>query len=147
MAISPSTQRDDDDDGAMAEINVTPFIDVMLVLLIVFMVAAPLSTVDVPLNLPTSSAEATQRPEDPVWLSLAPDLTLTLGNQPLARADLQAALDVQSKGKRDVQVFLRADRVVPYGDLMVVLDQLRSAGYLKVALVGLQSGDAGQATP
>lgn len=147
MAISPSTQRDDDDDGAMAEINVTPFIDVMLVLLIVFMVAAPLSTVDVPLNLPTSSAEATQRPEDPVWLSLAPDLTLTLGNQPLARADLQAALDVQSKGKRDVQVFLRADRVVPYGDLMVVLDQLRSAGYLKVALVGLQGGDAGQATP
>ncbi|MFC3183123.1 TonB system transport protein ExbD [Cypionkella sinensis] len=147
MAISPSTQRDEDDDGAMAEINVTPFIDVMLVLLIVFMVAAPLSTVDVPLNLPTSSAEATQRPEDPVWLSLAPDLTLTLGNQPLARSDLQAALDVQSKGKRDVQVFLRADRVVPYGDLMVVLDQLRSAGYLKVALVGLQSGDAEQATP
>ena len=147
MAISPSTQRDDDDDGAMAEINVTPFIDVMLVLLIVFMVAAPLSTVDVPLNLPTSSAEATQRPEDPVWLSLAPDLTLTLGNQPLARADLQAALDFQSKGKRDVQVFLRADRVVPYGDLMVVLDQLRSAGYLKVALVGLQGDDAGQATP
>ena len=147
MAISPSNQRDDDDDGAMAEINVTPFIDVMLVLLIVFMVAAPLSTVDVPLNLPTSSAEATQRPEDPVWLSLAPDLTLTLGNQPLARVDLQAALDLQSMGKRDVQVFLRADRVVPYGDLMVVLDQLRSAGYLKVALVGLQSGDAGQATP
>ncbi|MDZ4309001.1 MAG: TonB system transport protein ExbD [Cypionkella sp.] len=138
MAIPTSSSREDDDD-AMADINVTPFIDVMLVLLIVFMIAAPLSTVDVPLNLPTSSAEATQRPEDPVWLSLAPDLTLTLGNQPLSGDDLQTALDAQTKGKRDVQVFLRADRVVPYGDLMTVLDQMRAAGYLKVALVGLQS--------
>lgn len=147
MSITPSTQRDDDDADTMAEINVTPFIDVMLVLLIVFMVAAPLSTVDVPLNLPTSSAEATQRPEDPVWLSLAPDLTLTLGNQALARTDLQVALDTQTKGKRETQVFLRADRVVPYGDLMGVLDQLRSAGYLKVALVGLQSSDDAQVAP
>lgn len=146
MAIIPSSRSDDDDD-TMADINVTPFIDVMLVLLIVFMIAAPLSTVDVPLNLPTSSAEATQRPEDPVWLSLALDLTLTLGNQPLTGADLQAALDAQTKSKRDVQVFLRADRVVPYGDLMGVLDQLRSAGYLKVALVGLQSTTETQATP
>ena len=147
MAITPITHRDDDDEDAMADINVTPFIDVMLVLLIVFMIAAPLSTVDVPLNLPTSSAEATQRPEYPVWLSLAPDLTLTLGNQPLGGADLQTALDAQTKAKRDVQVFLRADRVVPYGDLMAVLDQLRAAGYLKVALVGLQSTSEQQATP
>ncbi len=147
MAITPSTHRDDDDEDAMADINVTPFIDVMLVLLIVFMIAAPLSTVDVPVNLPTSSAEATQRPEDPVWLSLAPDLTLTLGNQPLSGADLQAGLDAQTKARRDVQVFLRADRVVPYGDLMAVLDQLRAAGYLKVALVGLQSTAEPQATP
>ena len=146
MAISTSNRSDDDDD-AMADINVTPFIDVMLVLLIVFMIAAPLSTVDVPLNLPTSSAEATQRPEDPVWLSLAPDLTLTLGNQPLTGADLQAALDIQTKTKRDTQVFLRADRVVPYGDLMTVLDQLRVAGYLKVALVGLQSTTETQVAP
>ncbi|GLS85885.1 TonB system transport protein ExbD [Cypionkella aquatica] len=148
MAITPSTSRDDEDD-AMADINVTPFIDVMLVLLIVFMIAAPLSTVDVPLNLPSSSAAATERPEDPVWLSLAPDLTLTLGNQPLSETELQAALDAQTKGKRDVQVFLRADRVVPYGDLMTVLDQLRMAGYLKVALVGLQSTTAAptQVTP
>ena len=146
MAITPSTHRDDDED-AMADINVTPFIDVMLVLLIVFMIAAPLSTVDVPVNLPTSSAEATARPEDPVWLSLAPDLTLTLGNQPLTGTNLQAALDAQTKAKRDVQVFLRADRVVPYGDLMAVLDQLRAAGYLKVALVGLQSKSERQVTP
>lgn len=147
MAITPSTHRDEDDEDAMADINVTPFIDVMLVLLIVFMIAAPLSTVDVPVNLPTSSAEASQRPEDPLWLSLAPDLTLTLGNKPLTGADLQAALDAQTNAKRDVQVFLRADRVVPYGDLMGVLDQLRAAGYLKVALVGLQSPVETQATP
>ena len=146
MAIIPRSLSDDDDD-AMADINVTPFIDVMLVLLIVFMIAAPLSTVDVPLNLPSSSAEATQRPENPVWLSLAPDLTLTLGNQPLSGADLQAALDTQTMAKRDVQVFLRADRVVPYGDLMTVLDQLRVAGYLKVALVGLQSTTEPQVAP
>ena len=148
MAITPSSSRHDEDaEDAMADINVTPFIDVMLVLLIVFMIAAPLSTVDVPVNLPTSSAEATQRPEDPLWLSLASDLTLSLGNQPLSGADLQAALDAQTKGKRDVQVFLRADRVVPYGDLMAVLDQLRAAGYLKVALVGLQSTSETQVTP
>ena len=146
MAIIPRSLSDDDDD-AMADINVTPYIDVMLVLLIVFMIAAPLSTVDVPLNLPSSSAEATQRPENPVWLSLAPDLTLTLGNQPLSGADLQAALDTQTMAKRDVQVFLRADRVVPYGDLMTVLDQLRVAGYLKVALVGLQSTTEPQVAP
>ena len=65
----------------------------------------------------------------------------------MTRSDLQAALDAQTKGKRDVQVFLRADRVVPYGDLMGVLDQLRSAGYLNVALVGLQSTDDAQVTP
>ncbi|MDB5657962.1 MAG: TonB system transport protein ExbD [Cypionkella sp.] len=139
MAIVTSNRRDDDDEDAMADINVTPFIDVMLVLLIVFMIAAPLSTVDVPVNLPTSSAEATQRPEEPIWLSLGEDLTLTLGNEALLAPDLQAALDIQSKGKREAQVFLRADRVVAYGDLMAVLDQLRAAGYLHVALVGLQS--------
>ncbi|MDB5665491.1 TonB system transport protein ExbD [Cypionkella sp.] len=139
MAIVTSNRRDDDDEDAMADINVTPFIDVMLVLLIVFMIAAPLSTVDVPVNLPTSSAEATQRPEEPIWLSLGENLTLTLGNEALLAPDLQAALDIQSKGKREAQVFLRADRVVPYGDLMTVLDQLRAAGYLHVALVGLQS--------
>ena len=138
MAIVTSNRSDDDED-AMADINVTPFIDVMLVLLIVFMIAAPLSTVDVPVNLPTSSAEATQRPEEPIWLSLGEDLTLTLGNEPLSATELQAALDTQSKGKREAQVFLRADRVVPYGDLMTLLDQLRAAGYLHVALVGLQS--------
>ena len=99
----------------------------------------------VPLK-PNSGGEI-KRPEDPVWLSLAPDLTLTLGNQPLSGADLQAGLDAQTKARRDVQVFLRADRVVPYGDLMAVLDQLRAAGYLKVALVGLQSTAEPQATP
>lgn len=144
MAITPSTHSDDDDEDAMADINVTPFIDVMLVLLIVFMIAAPLSTVDVPVTLPSSSAEAAERPEDPIWLSLASDLTLTLGTTALTADALQAALDVQTKGKRDAQVFLRADRAVPYGDLMGVLDQLRAAGYLHVALVGLQNV---QATP
>lgn len=134
----------DDDEAEVSEMNVTPFIDVMLVLLIIFMVAAPLSTVDVPVNLPGSAAPAQTRPEEPLWLSLGLDRVLSIGNDPVGAGQLQAALDAQSGGNREAPVFLRADRDIPYGELMVILDELRTAGYLKVALVGLE-GAAGAA--
>jgi biopolymer transport protein ExbD len=131
--------RLDENDGELNEINVTPFIDVILVLLIVFMVAAPLSTVDVPVELPGSSAPKSDRPDEPLWLTLTGENGLLLGESAIKREALGAALDARSGGKRDVPVFLRADRTVDYGALMQVLDGLRDAGYLKIALVGLEA--------
>jgi biopolymer transport protein ExbD len=120
------------------EINVTPFIDVMLVLLIIFMVAAPLATVDVAVNLPASTAEPQPRPDKPIFLTVKRDLTLALGEQPIGREALGSSLNALSMGDKDARIFLRADQEVPYGALMEVMNLMRKAGYLKVALVGLE---------
>jgi biopolymer transport protein ExbD len=120
------------------EINVTPFIDVMLVLLIIFMVAAPLATVDIAVDLPSSTAPPQERPPQPIFLTVRPDLSLTIGDDVIARDALGSALAAATKGDKDARIFLRADRVVPYGELMEVMNLLRSAGFLKVALVGLE---------
>ncbi|MEI9995036.1 MAG: TonB system transport protein ExbD [Rhizomicrobium sp.] len=123
------------------EINVTPFIDVMLVLLIIFMVVAPLATVDVPVDLPVSSAGPAPDVE-PVFVTLQADHGVSIGDTLLKNADVGAALDAATKGKKDTRIFLRADKRVDYGDVMGLMDQLRKAGYLKVALVGLDAADA-----
>jgi len=120
------------------EINVTPFIDVMLVLLIIFMVAAPLATVDIQVNLPASTAQPRPRPDKPVYLSLRSDLSLALGNDTVGRDRLADSIDGATDGNKDTVIFLRADKTVPYGELMTVMDLLRGAGFLKVALVGLE---------
>jgi len=124
------------------EINVTPFIDVMLVLLIIFMVAAPLATVDIAVNLPTAAAQAQPRPPMPQFLTVKADLTLALGDEPVGRDALGATLDSATKGDRDARIFLRADKSVPYGSLMEVMNLLRGSGYLKIALVGLEKAPA-----
>jgi len=132
--------RDGDDDlEENHEINVTPFIDVMLVLLIIFMVAAPLATVDVNVDLPASTAAPQPRPQEPIFLTVKSDLTLALGETPLARDLLSTTLDTSTKGDKETRIFLRADQTVPYGDLMDVMNLLRNAGYLKIALVGLEA--------
>jgi biopolymer transport protein ExbD len=120
------------------EINVTPFIDVMLVLLIIFMVAAPLSTVDVAVELPASTAEVQPRPSEPLFLTVKSDLTLALGNDTVARDRLKEAIDAKTEGKTDERIFVRADKTVDYGPLMEVMNLLRAAGYLKIGLVGLE---------
>ncbi len=120
------------------EINVTPFIDVMLVLLIIFMVAAPLATVDTPVDLPSSTAPPQERPPQPLFLSIKPDLTLTLGDAVAPRDQLGSALDAAAKGDKHTRIFLRADKTVPYGDVMEVMNLLRASGFLTVALVGLE---------
>jgi biopolymer transport protein ExbD len=131
----------------VSEINVTPFIDVILVLLIIFMVAAPLSTVDVAVDLPASNAQPQLRPDTPMFLTVKSDLSLALGNDAVARDSLQTALDRQTGSDRQQRVFLRADKAVAYGDLMEVMNLLRQAGYLKIALVGLEGPAAPESVP
>ena len=134
----------DDDLSENHEINVTPFIDVMLVLLIIFMVAAPLSTVDVAVDLPVSTSKPQPRPDKPLFLTIKADNSLALGNDSIASGSLASAMDAATNSDRQQRVFLRADKSVAYGELMRVMNLLRGAGYLKVALVGLEGvGDAG----
>jgi biopolymer transport protein ExbD len=143
-SLKPRATKSDNLDE-VHEINVTPFIDVMLVLLIIFMVAAPLSTVDVAVDLPASNAEPRPRPTEPVFLTVKSDLTLAFGNDAVTRDGLKGALDGKTSANTDERVFVRADKTVAYGDLMEVMNLLRKAGYLKIALVGLETvpGDMG----
>ncbi len=141
MAVSLKEPQDGEL-GEIADINVTPFIDVILVLLIIFMVAAPLSTVDVAVDLPVSNAKVAPRPDKPVFLTVKKDLSLAIGDSTVSRDALQASIDGLTGSDREQRVFLRADGGVAYRDIMAVMNLLRSAGYLKIALVGLE--DTGQ---
>ena len=124
--------------GEIHEINVTPFIDVILVLLIIFMIAAPLATVDISVDLPAASAEPAPRPDKQLILTLKSDSSISLDNDTISRAGLAGALDRATGGDKQQRVFLRADKAVSYGELMSLMDELRSAGYLHVALVALE---------
>lgn len=121
-----------------SEINIVPFIDVMLVLLIIFMVAAPLATVDVNVDLPASTAKPAERPDTPLYVTLKPDLTLHLGENQTSREQLGSSIDAVTENDKETRIFLRADRGVDYGDFMEVMNLLRGSGYLKIALVGLE---------
>lgn len=131
-----------DTDGEMHEINVTPFIDVMLVLLIIFMVAAPLSTVDVKVNLPASSSEPQPKPDKPVYFSVKADKSWYVGNEPVDQDTLLPELDVATGGNKETVIFFRADKTVDYETLMLVMDTLHKAGYLKIGLVGQEANNS-----
>src|ERR1700689_2772404 len=104
-------ELDDDNDFAEShEINITPFIDVILVLLIIFMVAAPLSTVDLPVDLPSSTAIPQKKPDKPTYVTIKADLAVAIGETPVKRVDLVRSLDAMSDANKDQRTLLRADR-------------------------------------
>tara|TARA_A100001391_G_scaffold7621_2_gene4784 strand:+ start:37270 stop:37698 length:429 start_codon:yes stop_codon:yes gene_type:complete len=133
---------DDGDLPLNGEINVTPFIDVMLVLLIIFMVAAPLATVDVRVDLPVANAESAPRPDQPVFVTIEADGRLTVNDSETAMGQLGNEVLRITGEDRDQRIFLRADKTVAYENLMQAMNGLRSAGYLRVALVGAEGSQA-----
>lgn len=144
MGVSLQSASSEDEMTQVSDINVTPFIDVILVLLIIFMIAAPLATVDIPVDLPASTAVRQPRPEKPIFITLKADRTLAVGETPLSRMALAASLASLTSSEHSKRLFVRADKTVPYGEVMSLMNDLRSAGYLKIALVGLESASGAQ---
>jgi biopolymer transport protein ExbD len=143
MAIRLSLQEDAIEETH--EINVTPFIDVILVLLIIFMVAAPLSTVDVNVDLPASTAQPASRPDKPLFVTVKSDLSLALGEAAVSRDSLAGAL-AATQADKEQRIFVPADRNVAYGEIMELMNLLRAGGYLKLGLVALEAGPEGGST-
>jgi biopolymer transport protein TolR len=128
----------------MAEINVTPMVDVMLVLLIIFMVTAPLLVAGVPVDLPDSKAGALDQERKPVQISLDSAGAIFVDAQPVAPADLGAKLAQVASSSREPggpRIFLRADKALDYGRVMAVMGEINAAGLRKVALVSTQGSE------
>lgn len=123
--------------AVMSEINVTPMVDVMLVLLIIFMVSAPLLTVGVPIDLPQTQATSLDQDKEPLTISVNGKGQIYLQNAEIAVDDLVAKLQAvaQARGGSEARVFVRGDRTVDYGTMMKVMGRLSSAGFHRVALV------------
>lgn len=130
-------------DQELSEINVTPFIDVMLVLLIIFMVTVPLTTVTVPLDLPVAQEKPTPPTDKPLVLSLNKEQQLFLGDEPVPAEGLIEAINQKTEGKLDTVIFFQADKEVNYDNLLQVISRLRQGGYLKIGLVGLDEASQG----
>jgi TolR protein len=149
MAITPLGAGSEEDDAPpMSEINVTPFVDVMLVLLVIFMVAAPMMMVGVPVQLPRTSADRIAQGAPPVILTIARDGRLFLRQEEVAEAGLAARLRALREAEaNDAPVYVRGDRDVAYGDVMRVMGRVTAAGVARVSLIaeGAAAGPAIQA--
>ncbi len=127
----------------MAEINVTPFVDVMLVLLIIFMVAAPLLTVGVPVELPKTAAQALPSdPQEPLTVTLSADGTILIQNSEIARDELVNRLRAVAAERSDDRVYLRADGSVSYSDVAQIMGALNAGGFSSIGLVTDVGGPA-----
>jgi len=125
----------------MAEINVTPMVDVMLVLLIIFMVAAPLLTVGVPIELPkTAAAPLPSEQEEPLTIALTADGQILVQNQGVERGELIPLLRAVSEERKSAKIFLRADGAIPYEGVMQVMGALNASGFRDIGLVTEQGG-------
>ena len=129
----------------MAEINVTPMVDVMLVLLVIFMVTAPLLVAGVPVQLPKNSAQRISQPNKPVIVTLAADARLYIRDEQVDTASLIPRLSALRSVEGDAVVYLRADKAIPYGAVMELLGRLSSSGYQRISLLS-QAQDV-QASP
>ncbi|MBX6322264.1 MAG: protein TolR [Rhodospirillaceae bacterium] len=119
----------------MSEINVTPLVDVMLVLLIVFMITAPLLTVGVPVDLPQTKAEAITDPQEPLVITLQKDGQIYLQETPIDLATLVPKLVAITQNKRDTTIFIKGDKTIAYGEVMKLMGEVTSAGFTKVTLL------------
>jgi biopolymer transport protein TolR len=119
----------------MAEINVTPFVDVMLVLLIVFMVAAPLLTVGVPVDLPQTRSNPLQGEDEPLAVTIRADKTVFVQDTQVEPNEIVPLLLAISDNNRELRIFLRADRAVDYGTVMNVMGRMNAAGFTRIGLV------------
>ncbi len=150
MALPSGGGADDDDDNAaykpLAEINVTPFVDVMLVLLIVFMVAAPLMVQGVPVDLPKTSATKLEKVRKPMVVTLAPDGMLYIRDEQVDQRSLVSRLIALRQQEGDTVVYVRADRKIPYGEVMEILGRVGETGYQRVSLLS-QPSPSSKAAP
>lgn len=136
MAMTPTGGGQDDDALApLSEINVTPFVDVMLVLLIVFMVAAPMMVAGVPVNLPRTDAPRLAEPREPLVVTLTADGVVRVGEQAMGPAEVASTLAPLAAEAPERPVLLRADRGLSYGEAMTVLGALSRAGFSRVSLL------------
>jgi len=135
MSLPPSGEGGEDSYKPLAEINVTPMVDVMLVLLIIFMVTAPLLTVGVPLNLPKSSAAQLTQPKEPIVLSIDKEGSTFISNEPVPAADLKDRLAKLAAEDTGRIIYVRGDRTISYAQLMDALGLVNSAGFTKVSLI------------
>jgi len=128
----------------MSEINVTPFVDVMLVLLIVFMVTAPLLTVGVPVDLPKTQAQSIADPDEPLVISVNAEGQIYIQDSEVELGQLVPRLRAITESKPDTRIFLRGDRLIAYGRIMQVMGTVNSAGFTRVALIAElpRSGEA-----
>ena len=143
MSLPGASAAGDDDDGGeykpLAEINVTPFVDVMLVLLIVFMVAAPLMVQGVPVDLPRTSASKLAKVRKPMVVTLAADGNIYIRDEAVTRDSLVNRLMSMRADEGDTVVYVRADRKIPYGDVMELLGRVGETGYQRVSLLSQPS--------
>ena len=124
--------------GAMSEINITPFVDVMLVLLIIFMVAAPMMTSGVPVDLPQSAAKPLQTQTEPITVSIDGQGRVFIQDKETTVDDLVSTLSAIAKNGYEERIFVRGDQAADYGAVMAVMGRLNAAGFKKIGLVTLQ---------
>jgi biopolymer transport protein TolR len=137
MTVTHSTQSEDAIPGyqPMAEINVTPLVDVMLVLLIIFMITAPLMMAQLPIQLPKTSAAELGKPKQPLIVSLDTKGQYYIDDKPTATVDLPTQLKILANKDPDQTVYVRADKAIPYGQVMALLGEVGQSGFYRISLI------------